>query len=606
MDEGDAANAANTQPFGADAPYRQFFELAPDAVIIAELSGPIVMVNGQAERFFGYRRDELIGAEIELLLPQRYRERHPALRNHYGRQPHVRPMGVGLDLYGMRKDGTEFPVEISLSPIEFAGAPCVIAIIRDVTEQRRLAQQARDALNRMLVMAEERRKLLQFVLDELPGGVYVTRGPDARLVLANYAAEAVWGARWPIGMPMREFLATTGVQILNQDGRPLTEGELATVRAARTGEAIRHQQETIRSPDGLTLPILLNAVALDSRLLNWELAFPDDAAPAARTPEGQPRAGTDADDALTVSPDQAAAPVYASLVVLQDISAVKEAERLKDEFITIAAHELKTPMAAVRGYAEMLARDLADLGDLGDDAARGAGVQAAASADDAQRAEAIAWRREALSVIDDATQRLVELVDDLLDVTRLQAGRLELRREPHDLVALARRVTRRMQGTTRRHTIILRAEEGPVVAEIDVARIEQALVSLLSNAIKYSPGGEIVVTVGLEPSDTVGEAGDETPMDAHTGAPPGMGMISVRDSGVGIPDDQRSRIFGRFSRAENAIALGIGGVGLGLYLCRELIERHGGRIWFQSNAKAGVTFFMTLPLATVDDQLIDA
>ncbi|HUY76412.1 MAG TPA: PAS domain S-box protein [Ktedonobacterales bacterium] len=589
----DHEGAPVAEPADADTPFRQFFELAPDAVIIAELTGPIVLANRQAERCFGYRRDELIGAEIELLLPRRYRARHPALREGYARQPHVRPMGIGLDLYGVRKDGSEFPVEISLSPVMFSGKECVIAVVRDVTEQKRLARQARDALNTMLTMAEERRKLLQFVLDELPGGVYLTRGPDARLVLANYAAEAAWGARWPIGQPMREFLATTGVQILDQEGRPLAEAALATVRAARTGEEIRHQQEIIRRPDGLTLPILLNAVALESRLLNWELTFADEPPTPIAATDANPAPHLDTTNHPTASHDMGAAPVYASLVVLQDISAVKEAERLKDEFIAIAAHELKTPMAAVRGYAEMLARDLQR--DQRD------GEQA--PADDTIRAEATIWRQEALAVIDDATQRLVELVDDLLDVTRLQAGRLELRREPHDLVALARRVTRRMQGTTTRHTITLRANDGPVVAEIDVARIEQALISLLSNAIKYSPaGGEIAVSVGMATADSAGTQPGAKYSDGNVDAQPGIGEISVRDSGVGIPDDQRGRIFGRFSRAENAVALGIGGVGLGLYLCRELVERHGGRIWFQPNATDGVTFFVTLPLALIEDQ----
>ncbi len=573
------------QPTDADTPFRQFFELAPDAVFIVELTGPIVMVNRQVERFFGYQRDDLIGADIEMLLPQRYRPKHTALRQEYSAHPHVRPMGLGMDLCGIRKDGTEFPVEISLSPITLDGRQCVIAIVRDVTEQKRLEVQARDALNRLLIMAEERRKFLQFVLDELPSGVYLTHGPDARLVLANFAAESVWGARWPIGLPMREFLATTGVRMLNPDGRPLAESELATVRVARTGEAIRHQQEMIRRPDSVQLPVLINAMALDSRLLTWELANPDDASPHAII-------GDDAahDDAPSHPNEESAAPNYASLVVLQDISAIKDAERLKDEFIAIAAHELKTPLAAVRGYAEMLASDLGH-----DMEQERIGVQP----DAATHAESIKWRRDALAVIDSATQRLVELVDDLLDVSRLQAGRLNLRREPHDLVALARRVIRRMQGTTTRHTLILRANAQHVVAEIDVARIEQALGSLLSNAIKYSPdGGEIIVTVG----NAQPHLGGQEPDDYHSDQPR-MGEISVRDSGIGIPADQRNRIFGRFSRAENAITLGISGVGLGLYLCRELIERHGGHIWFQSNETRGATFVITLPLATTDDEL---
>lgn len=577
------------QPIDADTPFRQFFELAPDAVFIVELTGPIVMVNRQVERFFGYQRDDLIGADIELLLPSRYRPQHTALRQEYSAHPHVRPMGLGLALCGVRKDGTEFPVEISLSPITLDGRQCVIAIVRDVTEQKRLEGQARDALNRLLIMAEERRKFLQFVLDELPSGVYLTRGPDARLVLANFAAESVWGARWPIGLSMTEFLATTGVQMLNPDGRPLAESELATVRAARTGEAIRHQQEMIRRPDGVQLPVLLNAMALDSRLLTWELTNPDVVSPHALVGDGaaHDEAASHPNDSANERP---AAPIYASLVVLQDISAIKDAERLKDEFIAIAAHELKTPLAAVRGYAEML---VSDLGHEIDQGRIGVLPDAVASA------ESIQWRRDALTVIDSATQRLVELVDDLLDVSRLQAGRLNLRREPHDLVALSRRVIRRMQGTTTRHTLILRANAEHVVAEIDVARIEQALGALLSNAIKYSPdGGEIVVTVGIAQPHPGGQESNDCSSDQ-----PRMGEISVRDSGIGIPADQRSRIFGRFSRAENAITLGISGVGLGLYLCRELIERHGGRIWFQSNETPGATFVITLPLATTDDEI---
>jgi len=569
-----------------DMPFRQFFELAPDAVIIAELTGPIVLVNRQTERCFGYRRDELIGAEIELLLPQRYRARHPALREGYARQPHVRPMGIGLELYGMRKDGSEFPLEISLSPIALPGKDCVIAVIRDVTEQKRLARQARDALNSLLAMAEERRKLLQFVLDELPGGVYLTRGPDARLVLANYAAEAVWGARWPIGMPMRVFLATTGVQVLGQDGRPLTEGELATVRAARTGEAIRQQQEIIHRPDGLTLPVLLNAVALESRLLNWELADPDTTPPpmaegasvaADEDASGAAHAGAvgavGAEVIAVVSE-----PVYATLVVLQDITAVKEAEQLKDEFITIAAHELKTPLAAVRGYAEMLAR----------------GIRQESESSGQEITE---WQSDALTVIDDATQRLVELVDDLLDVTRLQAHRLTLRVEPHDLVALARRVIRRAQVTTTRHTITLHTAQAHVVVDIDSVRIEQALGNLLTNAIKYSPaGGEI--TVEIKHAKGVAFAATEATEDV---APSEMAELCVRDTGIGIPREQQGRIFGRFARADNAAAQGIGGVGLGLYLCRELVERHRGHIWFQSTEGQGTIFFLTLPLTPAEE-----
>src|SRR6185437_15699330 len=131
------------------------------------------------------------------------------------------------------------------------------------------------------------------------------------------------------------------------------------------------------------------------------------------------------------------------------------------------AHELRTPMTAVKGYAEMLVRG----------AASGQGV----SLDE--------WQLEALDSIDQATTRLVDLTNDLLDVSALQANRLELRHEPHDLLALARRVGRRFQVTTQRHQISIRSPQEYVVADIDAPRMEQIIGNLLSNAIKYSPNG---------------------------------------------------------------------------------------------------------------------
>ena len=246
-----------------------------------------------------------------------------------------------------------------------------------------------------------------------------------------------------------------------------------------------------------------------------------------------------------------------ALVIHQDVSLLKEAERLKDEFITLAAHELRTPIAAILGYAQMLQpRSGGSVGTLDDTSDR----QADKRLDQ--------WRQEAAESVLQATQRLVALTDDLLDATRLQAGRLELRPEPSDLVALARRVLRRLQGATTRHTLELSTPNEFVVVDVDVGRIEQVLTNLVHNAIKYSPaGGTITVTVTEEPA-----------MGGH----PGQATVAVHDSGIGIPAGDQARLFGRFARAENARTGGIEGTGLGLFLCRELVERHGGSIWFES------------------------
>lgn len=333
---------------------------------------------------------------------------------------------------------------------------------------------------------------------------------------------------------MSEFLVTNGIRVFHFDGRPLAPGEFATLRAIQTGEAVRHQQEIIRHRDGTTLPVLVNAVALDPHVLDWSVPGDDD---------GEPE------------------PV--AIVVHQDVSALKEGERLKDDFIGIAAHELRTPLAVVKGFAQTLIIQTA----------RGKG------------AELADWQIEAIQDIDKATTRLVELTEDLLDVTRLQAGRLELHTEPTDLVALVQRIVARFRVTTDKHIISIHAAQEHLVSEVDPRRIEQVVSNLINNAIKYSPdGGDIEIGLHKDEKDKK----DKGSCSA---------ILSVRDSGIGIPANSQGRIFGRFARADNASAANIGGTGLGLYLCRELVERQDGRIWFESVEGKGSTFFVSLPQA---------
>jgi signal transduction histidine kinase len=401
-----------------------------------------------------------------------------------------------------------------------------VVVWRDVTEVRRglIAQ-------RVHVETEARRALLQRILDELPSSVYLVRGQDARLVLANRAAAAVFGATWRPGQPLREFLEEHRVRVLGADGRLLSLEQFATLRAVRHGETVRQQQETIHQPDGTALPVLVNAVALNARNLSL---LP---------------AGTAARAAEEAEP--------AALVVHQDVTALKAAEQLKDEFISIAAHELRTPLAILTGFVKTLLNQTA----------RGKGPQLAE------------WQQQSLQGIDLATDRLVDLAEDLLDVTRVQAGRLELQCEPADLVALARRVLARRQLTTERHTLTLVTALAHLVVHADPRRIEQVLSNLIGNAIKYSPeGGAIEVTIRAE-------------HETHEA------LLSVRDQGIGIPLHEQAQVFGRFARAGNTQAYGIRGAGLGLYLCRELVEAHGGRVWLESTEGQGSTFFVALPLS---------
>ena len=409
--------------------------------------------------------------------------------------------------------------------------PCTITgavvVWHDVTEGRRL-------LRERLIHAETeaRRLLLQRILNELPSSVYLVHGRDARLLLSNQAAKTVWGADWPHEQPMIEFLQQNGIELFCVDGRQHPLDQLATLRAVRHGMSVYQHQEIIRHRDGSTLPVLVNAIALDTREfpLNFSTTEP--------------------------LPDEPAA-----LVMHQSVSALKEAEALKDEFIGIAAHELRNPLAVLQGFTQLLLAQ----------STRESSVPLTVE------------QQESLEGIHQAARRLGELTDDLLDVTRLQAGRLELHREPTDLVTLVKRVVKRFQMTAKQHRCIVEAHADVLVVSIDIQRVEQVISNILNNAVKYSPYGDRVQITLWE------DQGNNS------------AVVSVQDDGIGIPAQQQIRIFGRFVRADNAYAHGIHGTGLGLYLSRELIERHSGRIWFESLEGKGTTFFISIPLLAEED-----
>lgn len=511
----------------------RIFESIAEGVTLVDYQGTILRENGAARRL----REQLIGTPegervAEALLHA------PAQRALSGEA--VQDLPVRLD------DGTIETREylVTASPLYLPPTPSgplkpgheatstsqsgvsgAVVVWHDVTEARRLLIE-----QRVHAETEARRALLQLILDELPSSVYLVRGRDARLVLANRAATTVWGAPWSHDQPMSEFLMQHAIRILGVDGCPLPPEQLATLRAIQQGEGLYQQQEIIRHADGTTLPVLVNAVPLDAHALHMPPA-----------------------DTTQCSPGEAEP---AAIVVYQDVTVLKEAEQLKDEFIGIAAHELRNPLAVLKGYVQLLIMRTK----------RGKGPELAE------------WQVEALQNIERSTCGLAELTEDLLDVTRLQAGGLALHLELTDLVALAQRTVKRFQMATEQHTLSIVTMLPCLVVHVDLGRIEQVLGNLISNAIKYSPGGGAIEVTICED------------IEAHAA------LMSIRDHGIGIPLREQACIFSRFARAENARAYRIGGTGLGLYLCRELVERHGGRIWFESAEGQGSTFFITLPV----------
>ena len=234
---------------------------------------------------------------------------------------------------------------------------------------------------------------------------------------------------------------------------------------------------------------------------------------------------------------------------VRDITRFREADKIKSTFISVISHELKTPVALIKGYADTLLRE------------------------DAR------WdretMRESLRVILEETERLNQLIDNLLDASRLQAGALHMEMGEVALDALAQRVAERFRTQTQIHEIAVRfPDDFPVIAG-DATRLEQVLNNLVSNAIKYSPAGGLIEISGRVLPDEV--------------------AITVSDQGVGIPPEEQAHIFERFYRGARERHQRTPGTGLGLYLARAIVEAHGGRIWVESNPGEGAAFTFTLP-----------
>ncbi len=284
----------------------------------------------------------------------------------------------------------------------------------------------------------------------------------------------------------------------------------------------------------------------------WPYAFPGESTPNTIYVQGdiERMDGTTLSVGITYAPLTSEDGELQNVIAnVRDITHFREAEQLKSTFISVISHELKTPVALIKGYADALNRQDAD------------------------------WDRatiqNGLSVIEEEADRLTELIENLLAASKLQAEGMQLTFEHTRLPRLAQQSIERFQTQTDRHTLTADFPDDYPVIQGDSKRLRQVLDNLVSNAIKYSPNGGAITIRGSFDDDWV--------------------QVDVSDEGIGLPPDQLDRIFERFYRVDNSLAQKAQGTGLGLYLAHAVITAHGGKIWASNNASGGATFSFVLP-----------
>lgn len=359
--------------------------------------------------------------------------------------------------------------------------------------------------------AEAERDRLRQVVEELPEGVVVLDA-GGRVVVSNAAARTTLGLD-PVGWSPPTG-PTTMRDVRRPGGEAVAPADLPIARALARGETVHGEQIVVHhAREEREVALLVSATPLRG----------------------------------------AGGAVEGAVAVFQDITEIRDLERERDAMLATAAHDLKNPLGAVKGAAQLLLRSL-------------------------QRTGTVPTERlgPSLGMIEDTATRMAASLDELLDATRLRLGQpLALDRRPTDLVGLARRLAATYQAATDAHRIVVDAAVPELVGDWDEARIGRVVANLLSNAVKFSPaGGDVRVEVGTE-----------------DGA---RAVLRVYDQGVGVPPADAARVFERFARAANAA--GVPGSGIGLAGARQIVEQHGGTIGVESTGGAGATFAVRLPL----------
>ncbi len=528
-----------------------------DGVLLVDGDGNTVFINPAGQRLLG---------KTEIGVPITKHAEVYRLRDEHGRQldpqelPAAQALSTGRAVQDMTvliaREGTEkVAVSMSATPLHEEGRTTgVVVTFRDITERRVFEEQMQAQATRAQVLADagaffssniDPTWVTQAIAErtaEVLGdwSAVILRNADAKelSVAAIYHRDMTsLGLAWSY-IYRQPLIVGEGIigQVVSTGYPSLTTDVRGSYDQANPGT---YHASPVKLASLLILPLRTRREMIGALIIaanDPERAMTDDKLPLAE-----------------VLAERAALAIENAKLYTEQVEArrkVEDLSRLKDEFLSIASHELRTPVTSIKGYTQ-LAKMLIKEGDLN-------------------------TSEEYLDIALDQIDRMSRLILELLDVSRIETGRLEIRREPIAWTHFVRDVVHRHHTAVsdRRFHVSVSDDNRIVVGDRD--RLEQVLGNLLENAVKYSPdGSDVTVTVEAEERDGF--------------------LTAVCDRGIGIPADELGQVFERFHRGRQVSSTNYGGLGLGLYITKQIIERHGGSIWVESKEGHGTTFYFSLP-----------